>query len=147
MTGSLYRQRHSGMSASAGVLRVKRSFLANQASRLRRQRTPSTRAAEVRYDAPILKIFVPQTGQVPWVAGRPFFIVICFGSLISREALHFTQYPLATGHLQRAAALVHARAGIASALAGRMGIVLQTHRTPLLGRGHVVRKGGVGKLP
>jgi hypothetical protein len=44
-----------------------------------------------RYEAPILKIFVPQTGQTPCVAGRPFFMVICFASLISREALHFTQ--------------------------------------------------------
>ena len=51
------------------------------------------------YDAPILKIFVPHTGQMPCVAGRPFFIVIAFASLISREALHFTQYPVATGHL------------------------------------------------
>ena len=42
-------------------------------------------------DAPILKIFVPQTGQSPWVAGRPFFIVIAFASLISRDALHLTQ--------------------------------------------------------
>jgi hypothetical protein len=25
--------------------------------------------------------------------------VIAFASLISREALHFTQYPVATGHL------------------------------------------------
>lgn len=50
-------------------------------------------------DAPILKIFVPHTGHTPWVAGRPFFIVIAFASLISREALHFTQYPVATGHL------------------------------------------------
>src|SRR6266511_3434487 len=41
--------------------------------------------------APILKIFVPQTGQRPWVAGRPFFIVTCLASLISREVLHFTQ--------------------------------------------------------
>ena len=46
-----------------------------------------------------MKIFVPHTGQVPCVAGRPFFIVICFASLISREALHFTQYPVATGDL------------------------------------------------
>jgi hypothetical protein len=52
-----------------------------------------------RYAAPILKIFVPHTGQRPCVAGRPFFIVIDFASLISREALHFTQYPVATGHL------------------------------------------------
>jgi len=51
------------------------------------------------YDAPILKIFVPHTGQSPCVAGRPFFIVIAFASLISREALHLTQYPVATGHL------------------------------------------------
>ncbi len=41
--------------------------------------------------APILKIRVPQTGQRPSVAGRPFFIVICFGSRISRGALHLTQ--------------------------------------------------------
>jgi hypothetical protein len=54
------------------------------------------------HEAPILKIFVPQTGQVPCVAGRPFFIVIAFASLISREALHFTQYPVATGSPPRA---------------------------------------------
>jgi hypothetical protein len=48
------------------------------------------------HDAPILKIFVPHTGHTPCVAGRPFFIVIAFASLISREALHFTQYPVAT---------------------------------------------------
>ncbi len=41
--------------------------------------------------APILKTFVPQTGHTPSVAGRPFFIVIARGSLISRGALHFTQ--------------------------------------------------------
>jgi hypothetical protein len=41
--------------------------------------------------APILKIFVLQTGQVPSVAGRPFFIVICLALLISRWALHFMQ--------------------------------------------------------
>jgi hypothetical protein len=42
-------------------------------------------------DAPILKILVPHTGHVPCVAGRPFFIVICCASFISREALHLTQ--------------------------------------------------------
>jgi len=47
-----------------------------------------------RHDAPILKIFVPHTGHTPCVAGRPFFIVIAFASLISLEALHFTQYPV-----------------------------------------------------
>lgn len=52
-------------------------------------------------EAPILNIFVPHTGQVPWVAGRPFFMVICLASLISREALHFTQYPLATATSRR----------------------------------------------
>jgi len=44
------------------------------------------------YEAlPILNIFVPQTGQEPWVAGRPFFIVICSGFDISRLVLHFMQ--------------------------------------------------------
>jgi hypothetical protein len=40
---------------------------------------------------PILNIFVPHTGQVPSVAGLPFFIVILFSFFISRFALHFTQ--------------------------------------------------------
>jgi len=41
-------------------------------------------------------IFVPQTGHVPWAAGFPFFIVMCFASFISRFALHLTQYASAT---------------------------------------------------
>jgi hypothetical protein len=41
---------------------------------------------------PILNILVPQVGHTPWVAGRPFFIVISLGSFISLFALHFTQY-------------------------------------------------------
>ena len=41
---------------------------------------------------PILNILVPQTGHLPSVAGRPFFIVIWTASLISRLALHLTQY-------------------------------------------------------
>src|SRR5487761_2450756 len=45
---------------------------------------------------PIRNIFVPQTGQVPWAAGLPFFIVICCAFFISRFALHFTQYASAT---------------------------------------------------
>ncbi len=40
---------------------------------------------------PILNIFVPQTLQVPFVAGLPFFIIICSSSSIFRFALHFTQ--------------------------------------------------------
>jgi hypothetical protein len=40
---------------------------------------------------PILNILVPQVGHTPWVAGRPFFIVISLGSFISLFALHFTQ--------------------------------------------------------
>jgi hypothetical protein len=42
---------------------------------------------------PILKIFVPHVGQVPSVAGRPFFMVIDFAPLISFFARHLTQYP------------------------------------------------------
>jgi hypothetical protein len=45
---------------------------------------------------PMRNIFVPQTGQVPWVAGLPFFIVIFCASFMSRFALHFTQYASAT---------------------------------------------------
>ena len=36
---------------------------------------------------------VPQTGQVPFSAGRPLAIFTCFTFAISRFALHFTQYP------------------------------------------------------
>jgi hypothetical protein len=43
------------------------------------------------YLLPILKIFVPQSGHVPCVAGRPFFMVMSLASLISFLALHLTQ--------------------------------------------------------
>jgi len=49
------------------------------------------------YDLPILKILVPHSGQRPWVAGRPFFIVMSLASLISRLLLHLTQYPSLAG--------------------------------------------------
>lgn len=47
--------------------------------------------------APILYIFVPQTGHLPVQAGLPFFIVVCStwpspDSIHSCLALHFTQY-------------------------------------------------------
>ncbi len=41
---------------------------------------------------PILNIFVPQTVQIPCVAGLPFFIVIFFSSFIDLFDLHLTQY-------------------------------------------------------
>jgi len=41
--------------------------------------------------APILNILVLHTGQVPSVAGRPFFIVIGLALVISRVVLHFMQ--------------------------------------------------------
>lgn len=44
------------------------------------------------YFAPILNILVPQTEQMPWVAGLPFFIVTFFSSFIILFALHLTQY-------------------------------------------------------
>ncbi len=40
---------------------------------------------------PILNILVLQTGQAPSVAGLPFFIVIAFGSFISRLTRHLRQ--------------------------------------------------------
>jgi DNA protecting protein DprA len=39
-----------------------------------------------------LNILVPHSGHFPSVAGRPFFIVICVASFISRLVLHLTQY-------------------------------------------------------
>lgn len=41
---------------------------------------------------PMRIITVPHTGQMPFVAGFPFFSVTGFGSFISRFVLHFTQY-------------------------------------------------------
>lgn len=35
---------------------------------------------------------VPQVSQVPFIIGRPFFIVVSSPFNISRFALHFTQY-------------------------------------------------------
>jgi hypothetical protein len=40
---------------------------------------------------PILNILAPHSGHVPWVAGRPFFIVTGMGSFISRLVRHFMQ--------------------------------------------------------
>ena len=44
------------------------------------------------YPWPIRDTLVPQTGQVPRVAGLPFLSVTCAGLRISRLALHFMQY-------------------------------------------------------
>lgn len=43
------------------------------------------------YALPMRYIFVPQTGQVPWVAGRPFFRVTFCGFRISLLARHLRQ--------------------------------------------------------
>ncbi len=44
------------------------------------------------YDAlPMRNILVPQVGHTPWVAGRPFFMVIDWVSFISRCDRHLTQ--------------------------------------------------------
>jgi hypothetical protein len=43
----------------------------------------------------ILNITVPQTGHLPLMALRPFFITSSTPSAISRLALHLTQYPSA----------------------------------------------------
>jgi len=51
------------------------------------------RSSNARFDQafPILNILVLQTGQVPSVAGLPFFMVMGFGPFISRLTLHFRQ--------------------------------------------------------
>jgi len=41
---------------------------------------------------PILKTFVPHFGHEPFVAGFPFFNLTFFGSFISTDFLHLTQY-------------------------------------------------------
>src|SRR5262249_3957521 len=43
----------------------------------------------------ILNMTVPQTGHLPLMALRPFFMTTSTDSAISFEALHFTQYPSA----------------------------------------------------
>jgi hypothetical protein len=43
----------------------------------------------------IVTILVLQTGQVPSVAGRPFFIVTGLAWVISRVVLHFMHYAVA----------------------------------------------------
>jgi hypothetical protein len=40
---------------------------------------------------PILNIFVLHTGQDPWVAGRPFFMVMALAPFISLLVRHLTQ--------------------------------------------------------
>lgn len=44
------------------------------------------------YPLPIRYILVLHTGQLPVVAGLPFFIVVGVASRISRFSLHFRQY-------------------------------------------------------
>jgi len=46
------------------------------------------------YPLPILKMAVLQVGQVPLIAGLPFFMVYGLEPLISRLSRHFTQYPI-----------------------------------------------------
>jgi len=50
-----------------------------------------TFAATLELPPPILNIFVPHVVQIPLMACRPFFIVICLSSFMSRLDLHFTQ--------------------------------------------------------
>ena len=47
------------------------------------------------YAFPMRNTFVPQVGQEPCIAGRPFFRVICLTSLISTFFRHFIQYAVA----------------------------------------------------
>ena len=45
------------------------------------------------YPLPILKMAVLHVGQVPLIAGLPFFMVYGPAPWISRLSRHFTQYP------------------------------------------------------
>ena len=46
------------------------------------------------YPLPILKMAVLHAGQVPLIAGLPFFMVYGLGPLMSLLSRHFTQYPI-----------------------------------------------------
>ncbi len=46
------------------------------------------------YPLPILNMAVLHFGQVPLIAGLPFFMVYGFAPLMSRLSRHFTQYPI-----------------------------------------------------
>jgi len=46
------------------------------------------------YPLPILKMAVLHVGQVPLIAGLPFFMVYGLAPLMSRLSRHFTQYPI-----------------------------------------------------
>ena len=48
---------------------------------------------------PILYIPAPHSPHFPRVAGRPFFIVTCSVSCISRLSLHFMQYAVIVSSL------------------------------------------------
>ena len=50
--------------------------------------------AEPQEAFPVLYIPAPHSPHLPRVAGRPFFIVTCSVSCISRLSLHFKQYPV-----------------------------------------------------
>ena len=52
---------------------------------------PLVRAGTCYLLLPILNILVPHSGQMPWVAGLPFFIVTAFSSFIVRLVRHLTQ--------------------------------------------------------
>ena len=47
------------------------------------------------------KTEVPHTGQIPLIAALPFLSVTFCGFLISRLALHFTQYASGISYLER----------------------------------------------
>jgi hypothetical protein len=97
--GALDQSVHSADStqAAARVMgRVAPSFLPAGTGRPRdstRRAGDPARLGRSRLECqpPILNIFVPHTGQMPWVAGLPFFMVIFVASFISRFALHLTQ--------------------------------------------------------
>src|SRR5919201_1438152 len=76
------RPRNHGARAGGGRGRRDPPRPPRHLGKRRRERRGAART--LRYSSfPILKILVPQSGQTPWIAGRPFFMVTCFGSLIS----------------------------------------------------------------
>jgi hypothetical protein len=72
-----------------------RLIFADESQAIRRKSGPL--GAEKDHAFPIRKSFVPHSGHVPWVAGRPFLSVTACGLLMSLFVLHLKQYASTNG--------------------------------------------------
>ena len=94
-TGPLPLGDHAAMDRGTGArapgARVTRTGAGRLGPHARRRAGGGAAGGAVYSSLPILKIFVPQSGHVPWIAGRPFFMVTCCGFWISTFFFSLTQ--------------------------------------------------------